>query len=125
MSLYNNISDACKRHGTSITTVLSKTGHSTGVTGAWKKGKPPMFNIFKDIAEYLGISLDELAYGLDYVNKQRDVWITQHSNTALTDEEIEWVELLRQIPKDRREAVMLSIRPLVEEPAKSDQGKMA
>lgn len=125
MSLYDNMRDACKRHGTSITTVLANTGHSTGITGGWKNGSPPKFDIFEDVANYLGVSLDELAYGQDYVNAQRDVWITQHSATALTDEELEWVHLLRQIPKDRRDAVMLSIRPLVEEPTKNDQGKTA
>lgn len=104
-TIYDRFRDACASRGTNITTVLNELGKSDGSTGAWKAGKSPRLETAMEIAEHLGMSLDELVYG------------TGSSRAAmLTSEEAEWLAIFRRIPKERREMCKDFLRTHVVEP---------
>lgn len=90
--IYDLFRHACAEKGTNITTVLNACGRSDGSTGSWKAGSFPKLDIVMDIAEYLGISLDELCYGLD-----------NSRSVILDDNEREWLSIVRRIPADRQQ----------------------
>ena len=76
---YDNFNEVCRQKGTTITGVLKALGKSTGSTGTWREGKFPKLDTVMEMAEFLGVSLDELVYGKTQFN-------------ALSDSEREWLE---------------------------------
>ena len=57
---YDNLKDACREKGTTVTTVLKELHMSTGSTGKWKDGSIPKIDTVMQLSEYLGVSLDRL-----------------------------------------------------------------
>lgn len=64
MDIYANFRTACALKGTTLTRVLADLHHSTGMTGSWSKGGSPRLDVCIEIADYLGIGLDELVFGV-------------------------------------------------------------
>lgn len=94
MTFYDNFKDACKRKGTTITKALKGIGRSTSCTGAWAKGQYPGLDICMELADYLGISIDELARGIP---------AGSYGSGQLSESEIEWLSIIARIPLDRQE----------------------
>ena len=88
---YDNFKAACSQKGTTLTTVLRAIGRSTGATGRWSSGSFPSLDIVIEIADHLGISLDELVFG---VSKER---------MSLSDSDKEWLDIIARIPKERHQ----------------------
>lgn len=91
-SLYENFRHACSLKGTNVSTVLRECGRSTGNTGAWKVGAFPRLDVAMDIADYLGVSLDELCYGVE-----------GSKAVIIDDSQREWLEIALRIPKDKQQ----------------------
>ena len=89
--IYSYFKDACSKKGTSITHVLNECGRSNGNTGSWKEGSFPRLDVAMDIADYLGITLDELCYGKNakalYPNPNQR----------------EWLDIISRIPDDKQQ----------------------
>ena len=109
---YDNFKTACKNHGTSLTVVLKGIGRSTGLTGKWKDGSDPSLAIVCEMAEYMGISLDELVMGR----------ITAESLPA---SDMEWLEIIHRIPKDKQQMCKDFLKTHMAVPEKYHQGKRA
>lgn len=91
MNFYNAFRSACAAKGTSLTTVLAKNGRSTGVTGNWKAGQSPRLDLVIEIADSLGITIDELIYGI-----QRDA-------NYLDDDQRELLQIYSAIPQSKHQ----------------------
>lgn len=86
---YDNFNEVCRQKGTTITGVLKALGKSTGSTGTWREGKFPKLDTVMEMAEFLGVSLDELVYGKTQFN-------------ALSDSEREWLDIIAHIPEKKQ-----------------------
>jgi len=62
---YNQLKQACKKKGTSITAVLKKIGIGTANGTYWKNGSVPSSDIVVQLAEFLDVSTDYLLKGED------------------------------------------------------------
>ena len=90
-SVYPELQQACRNRGTTLTAVLNAVNRSDGNTGQWKAGSFPRLDVVMDIAEHIGVSLDELCYG-------------ENSRTVLlTESQQEWLRLIARIPEDRHQ----------------------
>ncbi len=90
-NVYERILEACRNRGKPLTRVLQELGRSTGLTGSWKQGVSPRLDIIMEIAEHLNMTLDDLIYHE-----------ASHAR-ILTDNEVEWLTIVKQIPWDRQE----------------------
>lgn len=88
---YDNFKAACERRGTTLTSVLRELHRSTGSTGRWSSGSYPTLDIVMEIADYLGMSLDELVFGLD------------KASSSDSDDMHEWSYIISHIPEDRQQ----------------------
>ena len=86
---YDNFNDIFRSKGTTITGVLKAIGKSTGSTGTWREGKFPKLDTVMEMAEYLGVSLDELVYGETHKNE-------------LSDSDREWLDIIAHIPEEKQ-----------------------
>ena len=91
-SIYNLLHEACREHGTTLSGVLLASGRSDGNMGTWKNGGFPRVDTALDIAEHLGITLDELCYGR-----------MSAKAVTLDNNEREWLEIIKHIPTERQE----------------------
>lgn len=122
MTFYDNMRACCIRHGTTITKVLEAVGRSTSATGTWKQGRSPRLDTVEDMADYLGVSIEELIYGEE---KAKDIALrTLRSGSQFTDEQIEWLYVLSRIPSEKRPVCLDFLKTHMVEPEKSE-GKMA
>lgn len=121
MNFYENVRAACSRKGTTLTEVLKAIGRSTGATGAWKSGMLPKLDVAIQLADYLEISLDELVYGPEGIEK----WFPEAPQSELTGEQQEWLEILSHIPDDRKQMCKDFLRTHMVVPEKYASGKMA
>lgn len=117
--LYDNLRIACERKGTTLTTILKELGRSTGSVGYWKKGKSPNLDIAMEIAEQLGISLDELVYGPGASSAHN---IASPTPAPVDDE---WVEIITHIPEDKQRMCKDFLRTHMVIPEKHVNSKMA
>lgn len=60
---YNQLKQACKKKGTSITAVLKKIGIGTANGTYWKNGSVPSSDIVVQLSEFLDVSTDYLLKG--------------------------------------------------------------
>lgn len=90
---YERLKKVCEEKNTSVTQVLRDIGRAEGNTGNWKRGRSPALEIVMEIAEDLGIGLDELVYGKKMV-PTRD---------KLTDSELEILAIFQKIPEDKQD----------------------
>lgn len=90
-SLHGLLNQACKNKGTNLTHIMEECGRSTSLPTGWKKGFPRL-DVAMDIAEYLGISMDELCYG---IGNSKTVMITKN--------QAEWLEIISRIPEERQQ----------------------
>lgn len=87
---YDNFNKACREKGFTLTGLLKILGKSTGSTGSWREGKYPKLDTVMEMAEYLGVSLDELVYG-----KTHNI----ESDPSMQ----EWLDIISQIPEDKQQ----------------------
>lgn len=57
---YDKFKALCDAGGTSTSAVVKKLGFSTGNIAAWKKGQTPKYERLIAIADYFGVSVQEL-----------------------------------------------------------------
>ena len=119
MSFYENCSACCRRHGTSLGAVMAKIGKSSGSPTAWKKGASAKIDVVADIANYLGVSIDELVYG-----PERMYSLTWNP-LQLTEEQSELLQVFDRIPPDKHQLCIDFLKTHVAEPEKEEEGKRA
>lgn len=110
---YDNFMEACREKGTTVTSVLKALGKSTGSTGNWSAGKFPRLDIVMEMAEYLGISLDELVYGRSGVLPE------------LSESDQEWLNIISKIPAEKQEMCKDFLRTHMAVPEKYADRKKA
>lgn len=86
---YDNLKDACREKGTTVTTILKELHMSTGSTGKWKDGSIPKIDTVMQLSEYLGVSLDRLVYG--------------NSTPVSQSLDPEWIEIISHIPEEKQQ----------------------
>ena len=86
---YDNFNEVCRQKGTTITGVLKALGKSTGSTGTWREGKFPKLDTVMEMAEFLGVSLDELVY-------------EKLSLMRCQIREREWLDIIAHIPEEKQ-----------------------
>ena len=91
---YDNFKAACKKKGTNMTSVLNELGYATSNVGGWKAGGYPRLNVVIDIANHLGVSLDELAYGAN------NALLKTQKNESF---DTEWIDIISHIPPARQQ----------------------
>lgn len=91
-SVSGNIRSKCKERGTTITQVLVACGRSTSLSAGWKAGGFPRLDVVMDIAEHLGVSLDELCYGLGNAKA-----------AIISSNQSEWLDIISRIPAERQQ----------------------
>lgn len=116
---YDNFKAACKRKGTTITTVLNEIGRASGSIGGWKIGKYPRLDIVMEIAEYLHISTDELIYGLGQAPYQQK---GTQKNEFLDSE---WIDIISRIPEERQQMCKDFLKTHMATPEKYANSKKA
>ena len=107
---YDNFNNICKAKGTTLTGVLKALGKSTGSTGTWREGKYPKLDTVMEMAEYLGVSLDELVYGI------------AHSN-ELSESDKEWLDIVAHIPEEKQQMCKDFLRTHMVIPEKYEERK--
>lgn len=95
---YETVNRICKEKGTTATTVLKAIGASTGNVSKWKNGSIPNIDLALRFARYLNISLDYLVTGEDAYSAPLPV-----QASGLSDEDTEWLSLIRGIPSEKQE----------------------
>ena len=60
---YDNYVELCKGRGVSPSSLAVMLGFSKGTYGQWKKGSTPTNPTLKTIADYFGVTVDELLHG--------------------------------------------------------------
>lgn len=113
--IYDNIRSACAAKHKTITEVLKTIGRSTGLTGNWKNGVQPRVDVLMDIADNLGITLDELCYGKEHFKE------TLRRENILTADELEWLSIFSAIPDDRRQVCVDFLRTHAAVPARENR----
>lgn len=88
---YDNIYKICNDKGTTPTTVLKELGFSTGNVSKWKKGSVPNIDMCVAIAQKLNVSLDYLV-----------LLRSSSFESALSDSEQEWLDIIAHIPEDKQ-----------------------
>jgi hypothetical protein len=111
MDFYDSVRAACAKRGTTITKALSDIGRASGNTGSWKAGAFPKVDIVIELAEHLHMTLDEVVYG------------DASQARMLTQEEIEWLDILSNIPEDRRSICKAFLETHAMVPEKHDDKK--
>ncbi|MCD8020750.1 MAG: hypothetical protein LUF92_14600 [Clostridiales bacterium] len=114
---YDNVKASCARRNTNITTVLADLGRSTSGTGRWKVGGYPRLDVVMEIAEYLKVSVDELAYG-----RGNAPYADQTRYNEIGDE---WIEIISHIPQDRQQLCKDFLRTHMVVPEKYSDDKEA
>ena len=97
---YERLKIICKRKGIKVTQILLDLGLSTGNLSRWKSGVVPKSDTLEKIADYLGVSTDEL------LGKEKPA--IQEDN-GLTDAERELMELFDKVPEDKQEFVLQQV----------------
>ena len=104
MNFYERLRGICKENGTSVTSMLSRLGISTGSTGNWKKGQLPKGDILIKIADYLNTSIDYILLG-EY-------------RSDISKDEKKLVELYRLTPERAKYKVLCDMEDIVQEEIK-------
>ena len=60
---YDNLKQACKKNGTSVTAILKKIGMGTANGTFWKNGSSPSGDVIVQLSELLNVSTDYLLMG--------------------------------------------------------------
>lgn len=107
---YDNVRAVCRRKGTNVSTVLKSIDRSTGLTGRWKHGSYPSLDIAMEMAEYLGITLDELVYNR--------VPQTPYNDSVIDPE---WIDIITHIPEDKQKMCKDFLRTHMIVPEKFDE----
>lgn len=96
MTFYQKLEILCKNRGTNVTALTRELGFSSSAGTTWKKSKGlPRNSTLKKIADYFGISVDDLEDGIiDY-----DAIDTDAFNQSV------WTHLLEKHDYDERAAI--------------------
>lgn len=62
--IYENIAKLCEKKGLTIMALEKNCGLGNGTVGGWKSGHPRVDRL-KAVADYLGVTLDELTRETD------------------------------------------------------------
>ena len=62
--IYENIAALCEKRGVSVRRLERETGLGNGVIGGWKR-KFPRVDRLLAVADYFGVTLDELVRGAE------------------------------------------------------------
>lgn len=107
---WKNFYSLCSDRGKSPNGVAKELSIASGTITAWKNGKVPHHGTLLKLAEYFGVSVDYLL-GNEPRQKEKPA-----DDGGLSEAERLLIELLRQIPEERREMVIQMIRAALGSP---------
>lgn len=91
------ISQQCDIKKVSVTEMLRRCGLSKDLVTNMKKGSTPSVDKLLPIADYFGISLDDLVRGdIDKITKTEETTMTRNTN-PLAEDEMEMLRLYRSL----------------------------
>ena len=93
---YDAYKRVCEEVGLAETKVLSYIGISKGARAGWMKGTEPNNRTKKQIADYLGITVEELSSGI--IKKP------EAEHFELSTDEIEMISMYRQLSLNQKAA---------------------
>ncbi len=121
MTFYEKVKSLCEQQGISVTKLVSDLGLSKSAGTTWKtlKGFPRPGTI-KKVADYFGLSIDELKDGIDYIDYEN--FDTSDFNTDAYEHLIqihggnikEAIKAYLEFEKATAEDAMREPRPLVQ-----------
>lgn len=69
MTFYERVKSLCDQRGISVSKLVSDLGYSTSTGTSWKaSSNMPRPGTIKKVADYLGMTIDELKSGIDYID---------------------------------------------------------
>lgn len=69
MTFYERVKNLCEERGISISKLVSDLGYSKSTGTSWKASSNlPRPSTIKKVADYLGMTIDELKTGIDYID---------------------------------------------------------
>lgn len=69
MTFYERVKSLCEQHGISVTKLTSDLGFSKSAGTTWKaSSNMPRPGTIKKVADYFGITIDELKEGIEYID---------------------------------------------------------
>ena len=99
----------CSDRGVAANTVAAQCGvKSTGTVSGWKKGATPRESILIKIADYFGITVEELL-GENEQKKE-----TTALSDGLSDEKIRLIKFIETIPDNKIAAIYQLLQSIVE-----------
>lgn len=101
---YDQLKQACKENGTSITAVLKKIGVGTANGTYWKNGSIPSSDIVVQLSEFLNVSTDYLLKGIDSSMQQQ----------RLSEIEQELINIFKQLSQNNKMRLLGKAEMLLE-----------
>ncbi len=90
---YDNLKQACKEKGTSVTSVLKILGLGTANGTYWKNGSFPNGDVLIKLSEFLGVSIDYLLNGKENLLECKE----KSSKSELSDLERECLKKFNRL----------------------------
>lgn len=84
MNLLDRIRQAAVKKGVTLTEMERDLGFSNSSIRKWEQASPSLEKV-KSVAEYLGVSIDWLAYGNTQANDKNDLFVKQFNRLSESD----------------------------------------
>lgn len=102
MTFYNNFLALCRQKNVSPTAAANAIGLSNATVSRWKKGSVPFDATLHKIADYFGVTVEDLLADNEKTAPQ--------SEDSLTEDELALIKAIRSGPQEMKDAVWAIIR---------------
>lgn len=106
MGFWDNYVDLCTKNGKTPNGAAEEIGISSGSITAWKKGRVPRPQNQKQIADYFGVTVDDLLNA----EKENPTSVTADGVDELDKEAL---DIMHQLPPEKRAAGLAMLRGLL------------
>lgn len=100
------VKNIAKDRGIKVTDMLADCELGVNTISKMAKGTDILSKNLAKIADYLNVSIDYLLGKTDKKNQPTE-------NSVLTEQEQEWLRLIRAIPEERQESVLTALKALL------------
>ena len=106
MGFWDNYVDLCTKNGKTPNGAAEEIGISSGSITAWKKGRVPRPQNQKQIADYFGVTVDDL------LNAEKEN-PTSVSADGVDELDKEALDIMHRLPPEKRAAGLAMLRGLL------------
>lgn len=106
MGFWDNYVDLCTKNGKTPNGAAEEIGISSGSITAWKKGRVPRPQNQKQIADYFGVTVDDL------LNEEKEN-PTSVAADGVDELDKEALDIMHQLPPEKRAAGLAMLRGLL------------